>query len=287
MSETEGHNSPEAGGAAKGRSNVPHHFDSARQHYESNILGMWIFLVTEIMMFGGLFCGYAVYRAKHPEIFIYAHQFLDTRLGGLNTVVLITSSLTMAWAVRSAQLGRRRELVLCLALTFLLGGCFLGVKYVEYSQKWRHGMLWGQKFQPHGEPGMALNAQPSSNTVNTPVAAPSVTAAATSAAPAEATAGFPAPGLAPQGLAVPAPETVELMQRPKNVHLFFGIYFAMTGLHALHILIGMGLMLWLLVLSAKGRFSAGYFIPVDQVGLYWHLVDLIWIFLFPLLYLIR
>lgn len=287
MSETEGHNSQGAGGSQKRHSNVPHHFDSARQHYESNILGMWIFLVTEIMMFGGLFCGYAVYRAKHPEVFIYAHQFLDTRLGGLNTVVLITSSLTMAWAVRCAQLGKRRELVLCLALTFLLGGCFLGVKYIEYSQKWRHGLLWGEKFHPHGEPGMELSAPAASATATQSFATSPAIAAAASAAPATASAGFPAPGVAPQGLAVPAPKTVEIMQRPKNVHLFFGIYFAMTGLHALHILIGMGLMLWLLVLSAKGRFSVEYFIPVDQVGLYWHLVDLIWIFLFPLLYLIR
>jgi hypothetical protein len=140
-----------AGSAGK-KHEVPHHFDSARQQAESNKLGMWLFLSTEIMMFGGLFCGYAVYRSNHLEIFIYAHQFLDKTLGGLNTLILICSSFTMAWAVRCAQTGNRKSLVVLLIITILCACGFMAVKGVEYEQKWKHGLLWGTRYKPveHG-----------------------------------------------------------------------------------------------------------------------------------------
>ncbi len=125
-----------------------HHFETPRQQFESDKLGMWLFLVTEILLFGGLFCAYAVYRANHPEIFIYAHKYLDKTLGGINTLILISSSFTMAWAVRAAQLGQRRLLILLLALTLLGGFGFLGIKAVEYEHKWKSGLLWGARFNP-------------------------------------------------------------------------------------------------------------------------------------------
>ena len=224
---------------------LAHHFDSHQQQFDSCKLGMWLFLVTEILFFGGLFCAYAVYRANHPEIFVYAHQFLDKYLGAMNTAVLIFSSLTMAWGVRCAQLGQRRGLVVCMALTLICASVFLGVKCVEYKHKWEDGLLPGNRFNPTDHATIA---------------------------PGE---------LAEHGEAA-ADDT-----RPRNVHIFFGIYFAMTGLHAIHVVLGMFAIAWIMVRGAKGHFNSQYFGPVDYVGLYWHLVDLIWIFLFPLLYLIH
>ena len=268
---------------------LAHHFDTEAQQFASNKLGMWIFLATEILMFGGLFCGYAVYRANHPDIFVYGGQFLDTTLGALNTVVLICSSLTMAWAVRAAQLGQRRALVILLAVTLLAGFCFMGVKFVEYKHKWEHGLLWGEYYQPHEEP-----AEPGVDAVTGHAPAPPAaldTAAAATADPAaldERSKIAPA-AVGPAGLADDAlnADTADKHgAEPELTQLFFSWYFGMTGLHAVHVLVGMGLLTWLLVRAAKGQFSSSYFIPVDLVGLYWHLVDLIWIFLFPLLYLI-
>ena len=223
-----------------------HHFESHRQQFDAGKLGMWLFLVTEVLFFSGLFCVYAVYRANHPEIFAHGHQYLDRMLGAVNTCVLIFSSLTMAWGVRCAQLNQRQGLVVCLIITLACAFVFLGIKYVEYDQKWKHGLLWGKEFHPTAheaeQPAEGHGTQSESH------------------GPAEA---------------------------PRNLHLFFSIYFAMTGLHALHIVIGMGLIGWILSRAMKGHFSAEYYGPVDFVGLYWHLVDLIWIYLFPLLYLIH
>ncbi len=224
---------------------LQHHFDTPEQQFDAGKLGIWLFLATEILLFGGLFCAYAIYRANHPEIFLYAHQFLDKVLGGTNTVILLCSSLTMAWAVRASQLGQRKLLITLLSLTLLGGFGFMGIKYVEYKAKWEHGLLPGTHFAPHEE-------------------APAVTAA-------------------PAAPAAPA----EHGKRPSNAQIFFGIYFLMTGLHGLHVLAGMGAITWILIGSIKGKFGPEYFTPVDFVGLYWHLVDLIWIFLFPLLYLIH
>lgn len=223
------------------------HFESQEQQFASGKLGMWIFLLTEILLFGGLFCAYAVYRANHPEIFVYAHQFLDKNLGGINTMVLILSSLTMAWGVRCAQLNQRRGLVVCLALTLLCACGFLGIKYVEYKAKWEHGLLWASRYKPTAEATEAVEAH------------------------------TPDPGHA----------KADLAQQPRNVGVFFSIYFLLTGLHAIHVLAGMGAIAWIMARAFSGHFGSRYFGPVDFVGLYWHLVDMIWIYLFPLLYLIH
>ena len=335
--ETSGHHDP----------HLAHHFDTPHQQSESHKLGMWIFLATEVLMFGGLFCAYSVYRANHPEIFIYAHHYLNTTLGGINTLVLICSSLTMAWGVRAAQLNQKALLIVCLVLT-LLGACgFLGIKYVEYKAKWEHGLLWGKHYKPSHElaheAGIGAVDGPHGQLI--PVeghaasqpASAAATATASAAATGTATASEPvdaqremtkSPGglegkiytttttptraseheerptppqsapadpdaprikpaaMGPPGLAVAATRPA-LHNEPKNVRVFFSVYFLMTGLHGIHVLAGMGLIGWILLRAIRGEFSAAYFVPVDLVGLYWHLVDLIWIFLFPLLYLIH
>ncbi len=225
---------------------LAHHFESSRQQFDAGKLGIWVFLVTEVLLFGGLFCAYTVYRCNHPEIFKYAHQFLDVRLGALNTVVLIFSSFAMAWAVRSAQLGRQRQLVGLLSITLLCGFVFLGVKGVEYTHKWHEGLLWASRYQSQTHPAEH------------------------------------GPEHGPEGTAGAHTE----MSEPRNAGIFFSVYFLMTGLHGLHVIAGMGAIGWLLGRAARGHFGPRYFGPVDYVGLYWHLVDLVWIYLFSLLYLI-
>jgi cytochrome c oxidase subunit 3 len=300
-------------------SHLQHHFDTPVQQYDSAKLGMWLFLATEILLFGGLFCAYAVYRANHPEIFVWAHHLLDTKLGAINTVILLTSSLTMAWAVRCSQLGQRRGLVLLLSLTLLGGFGFLGIKYVEYSSKYRHGLLWGKQYKPdphyiaehfglpeggdRGEPAHEPAGGDPAGHASGPGAADGAASGSTAEtgqrsadvqAPA-ATAGFtverttlPPPARPPLGRAAAEPQGEHAVgPQPEYVHVFFSIYFLMTGLHGLHVLAGMAILTWLLVRSARGAFGPDYFTPVDLGGLYWHLVDLIWIFLFPLLYLIH
>ena len=204
-----------------------HHFDDMDQQFEASTLGMWAFLITEIMFFGGLFLGYTIYRSLYPEAFAEASKLLDYRLGAINTAVLICSSLTMVLAVRAAQLGQRRQLIIFLLLTIILGSVFLGNKAMEYSHKFHEHLVPGPNFGP--EPALA---------------------------------------------------------NPQHAQLFFSFYFAMTGLHALHMIIGIGILAALAYQSWRGRFSAEYFSPVDITGLYWHFVDIVWIFLFPLLYLI-
>ena len=206
---------------------LAHHFDDMEQQFEASNLGMWAFLITEIMFFGGLFLGYAIYRSLYPEAFAEASRLLDYRLGAINTAVLICSSLTMVLAVRAAQLGHRRSLIIFLVLTMLLGSVFLGNKGIEYAHKFHEHLIPGPNFGP--EPALA---------------------------------------------------------DPQHAQLFFGFYFAMTGLHALHMIIGIGILAVLAVMAWRGRFSSDYFSPVDISGLYWHFVDIVWIFLFPLLYLI-
>ena len=230
---------------------LAHHFESPRQQFQAGKLGMWIFLLTEVLLFSGLFLAYAVFRSNHPDVFTYAHQFLDKNLGAVNTCVLLLSSLTMAWAVRAAQIGQRRTLVAMLCTTLLCACGFLGIKYVEYKHKWEHGLLWVRLYDPHqAETGSGVHAPP--------VPSPASSPAGEQDAPARKKAG-----------------------------LFFSIYFLMTGLHGLHVLAGMGAIAWVLRRSVRGDFGPLYFGPVDYVGLYWHLVDLIWIYLFPLLYLIH
>ena len=204
-------------------------FDTEAQQKDASTLGMWLFLITEIMFFGGMFAVYTVYRSWYPDVFAIASSSLNEIIGALNTGVLLLSSFTMVMAVRAGQLGQRKAIVIFLILTLLFGGIFLGVKAYE----------WNRKFEEHHIPGQAA---------------------------------FHLDGVLPadQG----------------HAQLFFSIYFAMTGLHALHMVIGVGILLILIVQARKGRFSASYYTPVDVAGLYWHFVDIIWIFLFPLLYLI-
>jgi len=285
-----GHDHPE---------HLAHHFDNPAQQFDAGKIGMWLFLATEVLLFGGLFVAYAVYRANHPEIFIYAHQFLDKKLGGINTVILLCSSLTMAWAVRCAQLGKQRALVILLALTILGGFGFMGIKYVEYRHKWHAGLLWGTNFQPNEHAAGDLHVAPGHEKHGTPAPRPAtepeqrvqpMTSPATGVT-IEHSQVAPAPygpgGTLKAADRAEAERHVGPLDRPSNVQIFFGIYFLMTGLHGLHVLMGMGAIGWVLSKAVKGTFGPAYFTPVDFVGLYWHLVDLIWIFLFPLLYLIH
>jgi cytochrome c oxidase subunit III len=253
---------------------LQHHYDTPQHQFDAGKMGIWLFLVTEVLFFSGLFCAYAVYRSLHPEVFIYAHYFLDTTLGAVNTAVLIFSSLTMAWAVRCAQTNNKNGTVVLLLITILCAFIFMGIKYVEYKGKWEHGLLFGKNYKsetyerPEGG-GLQLVKKKDAKDEH--------------AKPDEH--GAPAA----QGDAHggdhhgPPPHVVE----PRNVNIFFAIYFCMTGLHAFHILGGIAVLAWITVRAARGDFSDQYFGPVDYVGLYWHLVDLIWIYLFPLLYLMR
>jgi cytochrome c oxidase subunit III len=209
---------------------LQHQFDSMEQQKESSTLGMWMFLVTEIMFFGGLFTAYVIYRHSFPAVFAAASHHLDVPLGGINTAVLICSSLTMALAIWAAQVNKRKLIVLFLLATMALGLTFLGIKGVEYHDKFVHHLVPGPGFGPE-DPHLQGNA-------------------------------------GQQG------------------QIFFSLYFLMTGLHALHMIIGLGVLTALLRPSWKGRFDSVYHTPLECTGLYWHFVDIVWIFLFPLLYLI-
>jgi cytochrome c oxidase subunit III len=203
-----------------------HHFDDSAQQLESSTLGMWVFLVTEIMFFGGMFGSYTVYRNLYPEAFASASQSMNLTIGAINTGVLIFSSFTMVLAVRSAQLGQKKALIVFLILTLVLGCVFLGLKATEYHEKWVEHHIPGPGFQ-YADARYAHQAQ-----------------------------------------------------------ILFFLYFAMTGMHAIHMIVGAGLLTTLLVMAARNRFSAAWYTPVEMIGLYWHFVDIVWIFLFPLLYLI-
>lgn len=284
---------------------LAHHFDNPQQQYNAGKLGMWLFLTTEILLFSGLFCWYAVYRAAHPEVFIYAHKFLDVNLGAINTIVLLFSSLTMAWAVRASQMGDRRTLVITLSLTLLCAFAFLGIKSIEYRHKWHDGLLWVSRYDPQHHDAHTAHETAATQAATTATDVPVL------AVPAVPTTQRDAEGRIVETLVIKEPakdlhvgptDVVETWtekhdmtqghaakagESPKLAGLFFSIYFVMTGLHGVHVLVGMGLITWILVRGARGEFSAQYFAPVDSVGLYWHIVDLVWIFLFPLLYLIH
>ncbi|MEM7481499.1 MAG: cytochrome c oxidase subunit 3 family protein [Acidobacteriota bacterium] len=209
---------------------LQHHFEDLDQQREASTLGMWLFLVTEIMFFGGLFCAYLIYRGASFDAFAEASRSLDLYLGGFNTAVLIGSSLTMALAVWAAQVSKRKALIVFMILTIVLGAVFLGVKVIEYSGKFAHHHVPGDSFEwapPYGDPANEAGTE-----------------------------------------------------------MFFSLYFAMTGLHAAHMIIGMGFLAYLLIPAWQGKFNADWYNPVECFGLYWHFVDIVWIFLFPLLYLI-
>jgi cytochrome c oxidase subunit 3 len=214
--------------AHAGQAGLAHQFEDLTQQHDADTFGIWLFLVTEIMFFGGAFVSYAIYRFFYFPGFQAGSHILDLRLGVLNTAVLLGSSLTMALAVRSAQTGERRAVVLFLLLTMALG-----VKAIEYDQKFVEHIVPGLDWGPEGEVMARLS---------------------------------------PGGL--------------DHAQLYFVFYFALTGLHALHMIIGLGLLAWLALRARRGQFTPDYFAPVEVVGLYWHFVDIVWIFLFPLLYLV-
>jgi len=270
---------------------LAHHFDTPSQQFDAGKLGIWLFLLTEVLFFSGLFCAYSVFRSARPEVFYYAHYFLDPRLGGLNTCVLLVSSLTAALAVRSAQLGQRRNLVINIAVTIFCAVTFLGVKYVEYEHKVETGLLPGARFNPslqlwetpafqRQHPQAARFAEQLRQRAAQPATVPMPSL------PARPTREALEP-LFRAGVLGAKAEYPELPSRPNNAHVFFSLYFFMTGLHGLHVLGGIGVWTWLLVRAARSEFGPSYFGPIDGAALYWHLVDLIWIYLFPLLYLIH
>ena len=226
---------------------LQHHFENLEQQREAGTLGMWVFLVTEIMFFGGMFLAYTLYRSYYPADFASASNHLDLTLGTVNTIVLILSSFTMAVGVYSAQVGKQRNLIICLIFTITLGLTFLGIKAVEYRDKYEDSLI----------PGRLIPNRP----------------------------------FDPQVQQAGAPEDKHKLHllpgaTVKHVELFFWIYFAMTGMHAIHMIIGVGLLSVILFFSWRGRYGPEYHNPVEISGLYWHFVDIIWIFLFPLLYLL-
>lgn len=208
-----------------------HHFETEAQQREAASFGMWLFLLTEIMFFGGLFMAYLLYRNWYNPAFVHASHTLNIWLGAINTGVLITSGFAMAMAVYAAEVRKKGMLVLCLGLTNLFGIAFLVVKYFEYAEK----------FRDHHVPGLQFSI-----------------------------ADFASLG-------------VDMAQKTQ---IYYSLYFAMTGMHALHMIIGIVLIFWYMVRANRGEFTEGYVAPIENFGLYWHFVDIVWIFLFPLLYLI-
>jgi cytochrome c oxidase subunit 3 len=217
---------------ADSHSILAHHFDTLEQQRESQTVGMWIFLGTEVLLFGALFTAYMAYRFYYAPAFEAASNHLVAAIGGVNTLVLLTSSLTMALGVHAAREGKQRMLLTCLLLTAALGGVFMGLKVLEYWIDYREQLV----------PGLAFDK-----------------------------------------------EMWGTLERPvewRQVALFFSFYYILTGLHAVHMLVGIGLLLVMALLAWRGRFPPVNYVPVELAGLYWHFVDIVWIFLLPLLYLI-
>lgn len=206
---------------------VAHHFRSAEEQYQSSKEGIWLFMVTEILMFGAILIGYIIFRNIYPEMFAEGAKSLDWRLGFVNTLVLIFSSFTMAISISFAQKNQTKNAAIALATTVLCGAIFMCIKYFEYTHKFHMGLY----------PGKFLD----------------VTAVGAEHA---------------------------------NLGMYFGFYYTMTGLHGIHVLVGMALITWLLFRTIRGDFHSQYWVPIEGVGIFWHIVDLIWIFLFPLLYLV-
>ncbi|GAC1644989.1 MAG: cytochrome c oxidase subunit 3 family protein [Acidobacteriaceae bacterium] len=221
-----------------------HHFDDLEQQRDASTFGMWVFLLTEIMFFGGLFCAYLIFRNLYHPAFVAASNTLDVTLGTINTAVLIGSSLTMAMAVWSAHMGKRMLIVLFLLATMGLGAIFLGIKGIEYKSKWDESHVPGIKFSIDG---------------------------------------FVHPEPEPGHKTAAAPLSADMAQ---HTIIYFGLYFAMTGMHATHMIIGMGIMAFLVYYAYKGKYTPEHYSMIENFGLYWHFVDIVWIFLFPLLYLI-
>jgi cytochrome c oxidase subunit 3 len=210
---------------AHGHKSLAHHFKDLGQQFDAAKLGVWLFLCTEILMFGGLFVGYIIFHGLYPEMFAEGAKYLDWRLGAINTVVLLASSFTMALGIHYAQTNQRSKSYWALGITVVCGLIFMVIKYFEYTHKIHLGLMPGKFFSFEG----AEHA---------------------------------------------------------NLALYFSFYFLMTGLHGSHVLVGLGLIIWVMIRTKKGEFDSEFYTPVEGVGLFWHLVDLIWIYLFPLLYLV-
>jgi cytochrome c oxidase subunit III len=203
-----------------------HHFATSEQQMDASMLGMWTFLITEVLFFGGMFTAYAIYRNMYPDAFASTSKYMNVILGGSNTAVLICSSLTMALAVRASQLSKNKDVVKYIILTMFFGTIFLVVKAFEYHEKWVEHLV----------PGFGFQYEPA--------------------------------------------------YYQQHAQILFFLYFCMTGMHAVHMIVGLGLLTWIMVKAKREVFSSHYYSPVEMVGLYWHFVDIVWIFLFPLLYLI-
>lgn len=284
---------------------LQHQFEDMKQQEESVSIAMWMFLVQEIMFFGGLFTVYLVFRSRYPMAFAAGSNHLDAFWGGLNTLVLIVSSLTMALTVFYAQKGNKMMQVVLIVLTMLFGSVFLGVKAIEYTDKYNHGTIpvdgWNKKTK-EGE------VKTEHASVVLPFETKASAAESTDSKPAEQHVYHNPKGEfqinkevdlklveeAQKGNYLTDAEKLGYFSNGKiddnkfknKVRIFFWIYFVMTGLHALHMIIGLGVMLWLLWKAWLGTYTAEYFAPIEMAGLYWHFVDIVWIFLFPLLYLL-
>ncbi|MGF1468580.1 MAG: cytochrome c oxidase subunit 3 family protein [Sandaracinaceae bacterium] len=246
-STTEAADHGQEGGHGKWGPWLQHHFETPSQQFSSAKLGMWAFLAQEVLFFSGLFVAYFVFRFLYPEAFEAGSAQLNRFIGAFNTCVLLISSFTAAMAVRSSQLGQKNPTSIYLVITIVCALAFLVIKYFEYKAKFDHGLLPGEYWAPD----------------------------LSHVHPWGSMAAHAAEG-AHHGVAALPPKT----------HIFFAIYFMLTGLHGVHVAVGIGVLVWILVRNMRGEFSRQYFTPVDIVALYWHLVDLVWIFLFPLLYLI-
>lgn len=273
---------------------LQHQFEDMGQQEESVSIGMWMFLVQEIMFFGGLFTVYLVFRSKYPMAFAAGSNHLDAFWGGLNTIVLIVSSLTMALTVYYAQISKRNMQVIMIMLTMAFGATFLGVKAIEYSDKYNHGLVpvtgWNKVVRPgaasehdtvaeakpcyehaHGEEHAYVNPRGEFQWTDCSLAKQALDHNYLTNA---------------EKIGYFSNGEIDNNKFRDKVRIFFWIYFVMTGLHALHMVVGLGLMTWLLWTAFKGRYNMEYYMPVEMSGLYWHFVDIVWIFLFPLLYLL-
>ena len=243
---------------------LAHQFDSMEQQRQASSLGMWIFLVTEVMFFGGLIAAFVVYRSLYHKEFVDAARHLSIAWGGFNTVVLLGSSLTMAMAVRASQLGERKQLVRYLIMTMGLGTIFLGVKGIEWTTDYKHHLAPGFNFRWEGPPG-----------------AHDIHAAAASAETLET------PGLVNPETEADYDKEYARADTGQRAQMFFVLYFFMTGLHGIHMIIGIGVVAVMCWLSWRGWMSGCGATQIEVTGLYWHFVDIVWVFLYPLLYLIN
>jgi len=222
-----------------------HHFDDMKQQTQSTLLGIWLFMAQEILFFGGMFAAYAIYRIMYPTAWAMGAATQNVWLGMINTIVLIGSSLSIVLAVHAARHNARWQVMKWFTITLILGAVFFGIKSIEYSGKWGHGLV----------PGLQWNDQHALHTI-------------------QEHAGNVHGG---EG---------EITELPEGIQLYYSLYFVMTGMHALHMVIGFGLAIWIMIKNARGCFNEEYYPHIEYFGLYWHFVDIVWIFLFPLLYLV-